>query len=103
MAPARSGRKGWRLAFSLVALLGGSAIVAFPITVLGTFLLTPMLGRLETRYGIELVGHSGPSDWIFEAMFGVGTAVVFGFLVLFTRRVRHGPEGPGAPRSGGGV
>ena len=89
MAHPSPGRKGWRRALALLGLLGVSAVVAFPITFFGTFLLSPLLGRLEARYGIELVGHSGPADWIFELVFGIGTAAVFGILVLISRTTRR--------------
>jgi hypothetical protein len=59
----------------MTRLLRGLAVWV-PIVVLGlpaTFFLTiallPLWGAIERRYGIESVGHSGPTDWCFWAVF----------------------------------
>jgi hypothetical protein len=48
-------------------------------------LMTPLLWRLEPVLGVELAGHSGPSDWILAIIFGVVTALLFGIAVVLTR------------------
>jgi len=86
-------QKGLRT-LPLIGLLVGSAVVAFPISFIAAVMMSPWLGRLETRYGVELVGHSGPSDWIYETVFGVTTILVFACFVWLARLVaRPGSDG----------
>lgn len=85
MAQVSRQRKAWRGAFRLVGLGLAAALASFPISFFGTFLMNPVLGRLESRYGIELTGHSGPADWIFELVFGLTTMVLFAVLMLLRR------------------
>ena len=46
-------------------------LLGMPITFAATFALLPLWSMIEQRYGIESVGHSGPSDWCFWVVFGV--------------------------------
>jgi hypothetical protein len=62
----------------------GVLIVAMPVTVLLTILLAPLWTWIEATYGIESIGHSGPADWCFEAVFAIvgglsGLALWFGY------------------------
>ena len=66
MARPESQRKALRTAFRLIGLGVVSAVVSVPLAFTSTILMNPLLGRLEARYGVELTGHSGPADWIFE-------------------------------------
>lgn len=78
-----------RKALRAVRLLGlavTAPLASLPIAFIGTFLMNPLLGRLETRYGTELTGHSGPADWIFALVFGLTTIVLFARLVVLTHR-----------------
>lgn len=77
MAQHSRGRKGWRTAVRLVGLLALSAVASAPLTFVTAMMLTPVLWRLESVVGIELAGHSGPSDWVFEIIFAVFTVVLF--------------------------
>jgi hypothetical protein len=70
-------RKALRVVLRYVGLLAAAAVISFPIAFIGTIMMNPLLGRLEARYGIELTGHSGPADWIFEVVFGITIVVVF--------------------------
>jgi hypothetical protein len=79
VAQASPQRKALRVALRYLGLLA-IAVISFPISFIGTFMMNPLLGRLEAKYGIELTGHSGPADWIFEIVFGITTVVVFLFL-----------------------
>ena len=54
----------------LVSLLA-AALISIPLTYLVGFALTPLLWRLEPITGMELAGHSGPSDWIIILLFCV--------------------------------
>jgi len=42
-----------------------------PVTFAAIIALLPLWSMIERRYGIESVGHSGPSDWCFWVVFGV--------------------------------
>jgi len=44
-----------------LALLG-VAFLGFFVGVVGCFLSTPLLWKLEAPTGLELAGHSGPAD-----------------------------------------
>ncbi len=79
-------RKALRKALWLVGSGFAAALASFPIAFIGTFLMNPLLGRLERRYGIELTGHSGPADWIFALVFGLTTIVLFALVLLLTHR-----------------
>lgn len=43
-------------------------------------LLTPALWRLEPIVGVELAGHSGPSDWVFVVIWVLLVLVVFALM-----------------------
>ena len=58
-------RRLLRYAAGVVAVL----VVCAPAAFLVTFLLSPLWSRIETTYGIESIGHSGPADWCFELMY----------------------------------
>ena len=85
MAPPSPRRKGLRLALRLGACFLVAAIFALPASVVTTIMLNPLLGRLEARYGIELTGHSGPSDWIYLLVFGITTIAIFSAVAWMTR------------------
>ena len=42
-------------------------VLALPVAVVATFLLLPLWTWLETRWGIEAVGHASLSEWCFVA------------------------------------
>jgi len=42
-----------------------------PIAFIGTILLIPLWSWNEKTYGVESIGHSGPSDWCFYVVYGV--------------------------------
>jgi hypothetical protein len=69
-----------------VALFIVAAVIALPVAVIGGMAMTPLLWRLEPIVGLELAGHSGPSDWILETLFGVIALVVFIVIVRAARR-----------------
>ena len=77
MAQPSPQRKALRVVLRYVGLLVAAAVISLPISFVGTMLMNPLLGRLEAKYGIELTGHSGPADWIFEVVFGITTLAVF--------------------------
>ena len=58
-------------------------LVSLPLSGVLTLVLLPLWRWVETRHGIESIGHSGPAEWCYVAMFVlcvllVGTAYVLG-------------------------
>jgi hypothetical protein len=64
------------------AILLGSA----PASILLTLLLLPFWRWLEQSQGIESVGHSGPAEWCYAAVF-VACVVLLGSL--YALRIRR--------------
>jgi len=52
-----------------VAAAFGIAVVCLPAAFILTFLLLPLWSWIEATYKIESVGHSGPADWCFWAVY----------------------------------
>jgi hypothetical protein len=61
-------------------------VIAVPASVLITVLLFPLWTFLEAVTGIEAVGHSGPAEWCYVAVF---VAVAAAGLVLAGLRLRE--------------
>ena len=100
MARPESQGKPLRDAFRLIGLGFVSAVVSVPLAFTSTILMNPLLGRLEATYGVELTGHSGPADWVFEMVFAVIAVALFLVLLLVTRRpstARPRDRGANAP------
>jgi len=55
----------------------------------GATVMQQALSRIEARYGIESIGHSGPSDWCFGAVFGVYLCVAAMVGLRLRRAVRR--------------
>jgi hypothetical protein len=49
---------------------GLALLIGLPLRWITSMLLTPVLWRLEPVLGMELAGHSGPSDWVFYVIWG---------------------------------
>jgi hypothetical protein len=60
-----------RYFFHRLAIIVAIVLIGVPITFAATIALLPLWSMIERRYGIESVGHSGPSDWCFWIVFGV--------------------------------
>jgi hypothetical protein len=71
-----------RLAFIVL----GVPIASLPIAFIATILLSPLWSWIEATYGIESIGHSGPSDWCFYVVYGLLNAIVFAFILIYLRR-----------------
>jgi hypothetical protein len=69
-----------------------AAIVSIPLTLVVAMLLTPALWRLEAVVGMDLGGHSGPSEWIIWTMFGLFTVVLSIILLRLTRSAAPDPS-----------
>jgi len=61
-----------RLALITLAVL----VACLPLAFIVTILLSPLWSWIEATYGIESIGHSGPSDWCFYVVYGVMSAAV---------------------------
>jgi hypothetical protein len=88
VAQADTRRKGLRTGLRYGALLVAAPIIALPFSFVTGVLLTPLLWRLEPVLGLELAGHSGPSDWILESIFGITTVLVVGLGFAVVRRAK---------------
>lgn len=64
-------------------------LIALPTAIFLTFALTPFWSWLEATYGIESLGHSGPSDWCFLAVYGL---ILLVGAALALRRWRVGRQ-----------
>ena len=69
-------------------VLGVSVILVLltPAASIVTFLLSPLWSFIEARYGIESIGHSGPSDWCFELVYSLLAVVA---LLAYWRAMRR--------------
>ena len=54
-----------------VLCLAALALACLPLAFVVTIVLLPVWRWIETRYGIESVGHSGPADWCFELVYAL--------------------------------
>jgi hypothetical protein len=59
-----------------------------PIAFIATILLIPLWSWIEKTYGIESIGHSGPSDWCFYVVYGVLSAVAMSAASLLAANAR---------------
>ncbi len=67
----------------VLALVAG--IVSVPVAIGLTIALLPFWSWIEATYGIESIGHSGPSDWCFYVIYGVLNAFAFAFIRVYLR------------------
>ena len=66
----------------------GILVVCMPIAFIVTFLLSPLWSWIEATYGIESIGHSGPSDWCFYVVYGVLSASVLAAVAFIRLHLR---------------
>ncbi len=69
------------------AFICGLLVAFLPVAFIVTFLLSPLWSWIEATYGIESIGHSGPSDWCFELVYGV---LILGACSLWALYLRAG-------------
>ena len=62
-----------------------AVFIGVPTAWLLTFMLTPLLWKLEPIFGIELAGHSGPADWIFITNVIALPTVIFVWLSFYRK------------------
>ena len=80
------------------AITLGLMALAVPVAIVLTILLLPLWRWVEATWQIESVGHSGPADWCFVAVYvlclaAMGTAWALG-------RRAGGPAVPGRGSEG---
>ena len=63
-------------------LMLATIIVTAPLSIVGTWLLLPLWRWLEAATGIEAIGHSGPSQWCYVAVFLVMLAAAASGMLL---------------------
>ena len=61
-------------------------VIGFPLGWIAAMAATPLLWRLEPVLGMELAGHSGPSDWIFYVVWAIVLPVAFMLARAILRR-----------------
>jgi hypothetical protein len=62
--------------------------LAIPFTFAALIALIPALRRLEPAFGIEMIGHSGPADWVIFVVWAV-----ISFLITATLLVNRNSKG----------
>ena len=78
--------------FSIRCLVSAALLVmCLPVAFIVTLLLLPLWSWIESTYGIESVGHSGPADWCFWLVFGMIAVPLILAVFAYGRR----PDGPG--------
>jgi hypothetical protein len=67
-------------------------LLTAPLAVVATFLLTPLWRWLEATTAIESIGHSGPSDWCFVAVYSFTLVASFSGWRLWHSRAARGEK-----------
>ena len=60
--------------------------MCLPAAFILTILLLPLWSWIEATYKIESVGHSGPADWCFWAVYALLAALVLSVYTVKARR-----------------
>ncbi len=58
-------------------------LLTMPAAIVMTIFMMPFFSWIESRFGIEAVGHSGPAEWCYASVYVTMLAV----LTLGTQRV----------------
>ena len=75
-----------KTAFRHLAVALGIAAACLPAAFILTFLLMPLWSWIEATYKIESVGHSGPADWCFWAVYSLLAVPGLGVYTLKATR-----------------
>jgi len=62
-------------------------VACLPVSFIVTFMLAPLWSWIEATYGIESIGHSGPAEWCFWAIYGLFVVAALGAYAVYCRRV----------------
>jgi hypothetical protein len=81
-------------------VFGVVLLMTVPAAILTTILATPFFSWIETRFGIEAVGHSGPAEWCYASVYvTLLAAFTLGSQRLVTRLEAPKDGSPPAPKS----
>ena len=72
----------------IALIIPGVLIACLPIAFIVTFLLSPLWSWIEATYGIESIGHSGPSDWCFYVVYALLNAGALSVSLFFAANKR---------------
>ncbi|PWT73537.1 MAG: hypothetical protein C5B46_05240 [Proteobacteria bacterium] len=61
-------------------LVAGTLVLLAPVAAIVTFLLSPLWSWIEATFGLESIGHSGPADWCFVAVYTLLVGVFAGWM-----------------------
>jgi uncharacterized protein YybS (DUF2232 family) len=61
-----------------------AAAVGVPFAIMAAVASAPLLRKAEAAFGIELIGHSGPADWVLAVFW-----LVISTGIAFTIWPRH--------------
>ncbi len=50
--------------FRAIGIIIAAVLLAIPFTFVAAIASVPLLRDIEARWDIEVVGHSGPADWV---------------------------------------
>ncbi len=68
-------------------------LISAPISILATFLLLPLWRWVEASSGFESIGHSGPAEWCYLAVFTL--VALSSLLALWALQGRERPDDGG--------
>jgi hypothetical protein len=78
-----------RHAGRLLLVIVGAQFVAIPLSFVILIAILPVLRSLEKSTGIEMIGHSGPADWVIAGVWVVISLFIVATLIA-TRPRKEG-------------
>ncbi len=87
-------RHDMRHIFKHVAIVVAAAVLAFPTGFVAAVITAPFWDWFERTTGIESMGHGGPDDWVFYALFALCVIFFFAVLELAFQGERQLPSAP---------
>jgi hypothetical protein len=76
-----------------ILVLVGIVVLSMPLTFIITIALLPVWSAIERRWGIESLGHSGPAEWCFWAIFAICIITLLTVARWFRRLPAMVPSG----------
>ena len=70
----------------IAALTIACAACSLPLAIVTGILTAPLWNAFEARTGIESYGHSGPADWVYELLWVLWAAALFGAVLIVRKR-----------------
>lgn len=72
----------------ILGLIVAAVVLAIPPAFFVAIASVPLLRFLEPRWGIEMIGHSGPADWVLWTIWIVISAAIAATLWLLWAKKR---------------